>query len=57
MPINYQEFNNKTVLVTGAASGIGEAIAKAFLQSGANVLAVDLDNDNLSKAFGNFSKA
>jgi NAD(P)-dependent dehydrogenase (short-subunit alcohol dehydrogenase family) len=31
------------VLVTGAAGGIGGAVARAFAQAGANVVAVDLD--------------
>ena len=35
-------FKNKTVLVTGASSGIGEAIAHRFIKEGANVVAFDL---------------
>lgn len=31
-------FNDKTVLVTGAATGIGKAMAQAFAQAGANVV-------------------
>ncbi len=34
-PIDY--FKNKTVIVIGASSGIGSAIAKAFLEEGASV--------------------
>jgi NAD(P)-dependent dehydrogenase (short-subunit alcohol dehydrogenase family) len=34
--------DGKKAVVTGAASGIGEAIAKAYLREGAYVLAVDL---------------
>jgi 3-hydroxybutyrate dehydrogenase len=33
----------KSVLITGAASGIGKACAIAFADSGAHVIAVDLD--------------
>ena len=31
-------FNDKTVLVTGASSGIGKEIAKSFYDSGASIL-------------------
>jgi NAD(P)-dependent dehydrogenase (short-subunit alcohol dehydrogenase family) len=34
---------NKTALVTGAGSGIGEAIARAFAQAGAKVYIIDRD--------------
>jgi NAD(P)-dependent dehydrogenase (short-subunit alcohol dehydrogenase family) len=36
-------FTGKAVLVTGAASGIGRAVAQAFVREGAKVLASDLD--------------
>lgn len=35
----------KTSLVTGAARGIGEAIAKAFASEGAHVIVTDIDTD------------
>ena len=35
---------SKTALVTGAARGIGEAIARAFVREGARVLLTDLDD-------------
>jgi 3-oxoacyl-[acyl-carrier protein] reductase len=41
------DFSDQTVVVTGAARGIGAAIATAFAQSGAHVFAVDLDEDAL----------
>lgn len=38
---------NRTVLVTGAAQGIGRAIVDQVLASGGNVVAVDLNTGNL----------
>jgi NAD(P)-dependent dehydrogenase (short-subunit alcohol dehydrogenase family) len=35
------DFSGKTAFVTGAASGIGRATARAFAQAGANVMIVD----------------
>lgn len=37
------DFDGKTVLVTGGASGIGETTAKRFAKKGANVVVVDID--------------
>lgn len=37
------EFENKTCIVTGAASGIGEATARLFAEKGANVVVSDID--------------
>jgi len=37
---------NKTVLVTGAARGIGEAIAKLFSEEGANVVVTDINDES-----------
>ena len=36
------EFENKTIFVTGAAKGQGRAVAKAFAEDGANIIAFDL---------------
>jgi NAD(P)-dependent dehydrogenase (short-subunit alcohol dehydrogenase family) len=41
------EINNSTVLVTGAAGGIGHALAKGFMDDGAKVVAVDRQRDGL----------
>ena len=38
--MNYQ---NKTIVITGAAKGIGAACAKVFLEAGANVGLLDID--------------
>ncbi|SFQ19174.1 3-oxoacyl-[acyl-carrier protein] reductase [Bradyrhizobium sp. Ghvi] len=39
--------SDRTVLVTGAAGGIGSAIANAFRRGGANVVATDANLENL----------
>ncbi|MGK0267500.1 MAG: NAD(P)-dependent dehydrogenase (short-subunit alcohol dehydrogenase family) [Paraglaciecola sp.] len=38
------QFNDKVVLVTGAAGGIGESAARAFAAQGAIVVLADIDN-------------
>ena len=42
-------FSNKVVLVTGAASGIGEAAARRFGQEGASLVLVDKNGEGLRK--------
>ncbi len=42
------DFNARTVLVTGAAQGIGRAIAAAFAVSGATVVVADIDDKGLA---------
>jgi len=43
-------FKNKTILVSGGRSGIGFAIAKAYLQYGAQVFIASRKKDLLEKA-------
>lgn len=42
-------FENKTVVITGAGSGIGAATARAFSKAGANVALLDLDQAELDE--------
>jgi len=42
-------FNGKTVLITGAAVGIGRACALQFARGGANVVLIDLNGETLHK--------
>ena len=39
---DWLELEGKTVIVTGAASGIGKAVAQEFLNIGANVVISDM---------------
>lgn len=49
--MNYQEYyRDKVCVVTGAASGIGLALSKALLRSGATVVMADRDAPTLSSA-------
>ncbi len=43
-------FTGKRVIITGGASGIGLAIAKAFCQEGANVIIADLSQQAMQNA-------
>ena len=43
------EIKNKTIVVTGGASGLGEATVRSFLEAGANVVIFDLNEDNANK--------
>lgn len=43
----YNHFQDKTAIVTGAASGIGKEITIQLLQSGAKVMATDINEEGL----------
>ncbi|MBR6258625.1 MAG: SDR family oxidoreductase [Oscillospiraceae bacterium] len=44
-----RRFENKTAVITGAARGIGEAIARRFIREGGRALLADIDEDQLRK--------
>ncbi|HHR84763.1 MAG TPA: SDR family NAD(P)-dependent oxidoreductase, partial [Candidatus Acetothermia bacterium] len=41
---------NKRVLITGGAGGIGQATARRFLKEGSQVAILDRDQDALARA-------
>ena len=45
----HYDFSGHTLVVAGAASGIGHATALAFLEAGATVIAVDIDAEGLAR--------
>jgi 2-keto-3-deoxy-L-fuconate dehydrogenase len=49
--------DGKKALITGGASGIGEATARIFAQAGADVLVVDLDGDKAHAVAGTIERA
>ncbi len=48
------EFENKVVLITGAAGAIGKGIARRFCQQGASVFITDLDQEKLDQCCDEF---
>ncbi|MGZ6798259.1 MAG: SDR family oxidoreductase [Mycobacteriaceae bacterium] len=44
------DFTGRTVIVTGAGRGVGLGVAKLFSQSGATVVAVDMDEEVVASA-------
>ncbi len=52
-----QRFEDRTVVVTGAGSGFGEAMAKRFAAEGASVLAADVNADALRRVVAEIAAA
>ena len=46
---------NKTVIITGASTGIGKAIAKLFIEKGSNVVMNSSNEENLKKTYKEFN--
>ncbi len=49
--------DGRTALITGGASGIGEAVCRVFSQAGASVIIVDIDEERASKLASELSRA
>jgi len=49
MPKTPDYFSGKTILITGAASGIGRATALIFAREGANVVCADINEDGVKE--------
>ena len=47
--MNQINLKNRTAIVTGGAQGFGLAITERFLESGANVIMWDIDEDTSGK--------
>ena len=52
--MNDNVLKNKTAVVTGAASGLGLAIARGLVDSGANVAVVDANEENLKSVYDRY---
>ena len=50
------EFSGKTVLITGAAVGIGRACALQFAKAQANIVLVDLNEETLTETKNEIEK-
>ena len=55
--VNQNNFNNKVVIVTGAAQGMGKAVAKKFAEYGAKIVINDVSEYNLKLTENEFVKS
>jgi 3-hydroxybutyrate dehydrogenase len=51
------DLSSQTVLITGAANGLGKALAKAFANAGATLALVDVDQQRLTETASALPKA
>ena len=51
------KLNDKVIVVTGGASGMGKAMVEEFLKEGAKVVAVDINEERLSELAGEAATA
>lgn len=51
------DFSGKRVLITGAAGGLGQSLASAFAQAGADLVLADIDEPGLARVAGSFGVA
>ena len=56
MPKTPDYFNGKTIIITGAASGIGRATALIFAREGANVVCADIDGKGVAETVEQVNK-
>ncbi len=56
MPKTPDYFNGKTIIITGAASGIGRAAALIFAREGANVVCADIDGKGVAETVEQINK-
>lgn len=49
------KFNNKTVLITGGASGIGKIMGRKVLEKGGNLIIWDINQEGIDKTISEFS--
>jgi 3-hydroxyacyl-CoA dehydrogenase/3-hydroxy-2-methylbutyryl-CoA dehydrogenase len=49
----FMDLNNKVALVTGGASGLGQATVENFVAAGAKVIILDINEDNANKIIEN----
>ena len=57
MTVNLFDLTGRVAFITGAASGLGFAMAEAFAEQGAIVIMADVDAENLRRSVGRLTQA